>query len=102
MFIITIISTAIVMVQNVIMFRFGLKEAAILAFPLSFVGIPLAEIISVWAGYFCIPSSSAPVEASPWPDGVIMVLGMAELVLPASYFATAVRQLGRGHVLRGI
>src|SRR5712691_4078673 len=100
MFIVAIISTAIVLVQNLIMFGFGLKEAAIFAFPLSFVGIPLAEIVSIWAGYFCIPLFVRSGKSLALAGWVIMVLGMAELVLPASYFATAVRQLGRGHVLR--
>ena len=102
MFIVAIISTAIVLVQNVIMFSFGLKEGAIFAFPLSFVGIPLAEIVSVWAGYFCIPLFVRSKKSLALAGWAIMVLGTAELVLPASYFATSVRQLGRAHVLQGI
>ena len=102
MFIIAIISTAIVLVQNLIMFGFGLKEAAIFAFPLSFVGIPLAEIVSIWAGYFCIPLFARSAKSLALAGWVIIVLGTAELLLPASYFTTAVRQLGRAHVLRGL
>src|SRR5258707_23837 len=102
MFIVAIISTALVLVQNLIMFGFGLKEAAIFAFPLSFVGIALAEIVSIWAGYFCIPRFVRSGKGLAQVGWVIIVLGTAELMLPASYFTTSVRHLGRAHVLRGI
>ena len=102
MFIVAIISTAIVLVQNLIMFGFGLKEAAIFTFPLSFVGIPLAEIVSIWTGYFCIPLFVRSVKILALAGWVIIVLGTAELMLPASYFTTSVRQLGRAHVLNRI
>ena len=54
MLVVAVIATILAFVQNTVMFSLGMKEMAIFAFPLSFVGIFLAEVVLIWAAYFCV------------------------------------------------
>jgi hypothetical protein len=84
------------------MFAFGLKEQAIFSSPLSFMGIFLAEIVSIWAGYFCVRKffrKRRTVTLAAW---AAVVLGAAEIALPMSYLTTSVQHLKRKNVLNQI
>ena len=84
------------------MFSFGLKEQAIFSSPLSFIGIFLAEIVSIWAGYFCVRKffrKGRTVTLAAW---AAVVLGAAEIALPMTYLTTWVQHLKRENVLNQI
>jgi len=81
------------------MFSLGMKEMAILAFPFSFVGIFLAEVVLIWAAYFSIRRFLRRSRTLVMMGWSIIVLGAAEPLLPASYFTTLVQQAKRKHVL---
>lgn len=84
------------------MFAFGLKEQAIFSSPLSFMGIFLAEIVSIWAGYFCVRKffrKRRTVTLAAW---AVVVLSAAEIALPVSYLKTSVQHLKRENVLNQI
>jgi hypothetical protein len=102
MFIIAFTGTVLAFVQNSVMFRLGMKELAIFSFPLSFLGIFLAELVSIWTGYFCIRRFLRHRRELMLAGWAIVVLGAAEPMLPASYFTTAVQQARRRHVLEQI
>jgi len=102
MFIIALIATVLAFAQNIIMFSFGLKELAIFSFPLSFVGIFLAEIISIWVGYFCVRKFLRNRRSLALAGWIIIVLGTVELALPVSYFSTWVQHAKRESVLNQI
>src|SRR5258708_40185081 len=91
MVIVALIATVLVFVQNMLMFAFGLKESAIFSFPLSFAGIFLTEVASLWAGYFCIRRFLHHKRILVLTGWALMVLVAAELVLPVSYFSTWVQ-----------
>jgi hypothetical protein len=102
MFIIALFATVLAFIQNTVMFSFGLKELAIFSFPLSFAGIFLAEIVSIWAGYFFARNATRNKPILALAGWVIMVLGTAELVLPMSYFTTWVQLAKRNSILNQI
>lgn len=102
MLIIAFIATVLVVVQNMVMFLFGLKELAILSFPLSFAGICLVEIAAIWTGYFCVRKYVRRRCALTLAAWTLAVLGTAELTLPASTFTTWVRHALRAQVLNRI
>jgi hypothetical protein len=98
-FVIAIIATILAFVQNTVMFSLGMKEMAIFAFPLSFVGILLAEVVLIWAAYFFIRRFLRRCRALVLAGWAIVVLGAAEPLLPASYFTTLVQHAKRKRVL---
>jgi len=102
MFIIALTATLLAFVQNTVMFRLGMKELAIFAFPLSFVGIFLAQLVLIWAGYFCVRRFLRHRRALVPAGWTMVVLGAAEPMLPASYFTTLVQHAKRTHVLEQI
>jgi len=102
MFIIALTAALLAFVQNSVMFRLGMKELAIFSFPLSFVGIFLAEVLLIWTGYFCIRRFIRHRRELVLAGWAMVVLGAAEPMLPASYFTTAVQQAKRRHVLEQI
>jgi len=97
--VIAITATVLAFVQNTVMFSLGMKEMAIFAFPLSFVGIFLAEVVLIWAAYFCIRRFLRRSRALVLAGWAIFVLGAAEPMLPASYFTTLVQHAKRKQVL---
>ncbi len=102
MFVIALIATVLALFQNTVMFSLGMKEMAIFSFPLSFVGVFLAEIVLIWMGYFCIGrllSRNRELVLMGW---AVVVLGAAEPMLPASYFTTLLQHAKRKHVLERI
>jgi hypothetical protein len=99
MFVIALIATLLAFVQNSVMLRLGMKEMAIFAFPFSFVGIFLVEMVLVWTGYFCIHRFLRRMRALVLAGWAIVILGAAEPLLPASYFTTLVQHPKRKHVL---
>jgi hypothetical protein len=99
MLVVAVIATILAFVQNTVMFSLGMKEMAIFAFPLSFVGIFLAEVVLIWAAYFSIRRFLRRSRTLVMMGWAIIVLGAAEPLLPASYFTTLVQQAKRKHVL---
>lgn len=74
-----------------LMFAFGLKERAIYSFPLPFTWIFLAEVLSIWAGYFCARKflrERGTLAVAAW---AVITLGTAELALPASFFSILIQ-----------
>ena len=102
MLIIAVIATLFALVQNAIVFAFGLKELAIFAFPLSFTGIFLAELAAIWAGYFAVPRLARRRPKLLLAGWATVILAVAEATLPASYFTMWVRHERRARVLSGI
>ncbi len=102
MLVIAVTATILAFVQNMVMFSLGMKEMAIFSFPLSFVGIFLAEIALVWTGYFCIRRFLSHRRALVLAGWAVVVLGAAEPLLPASYFTILVQHTKRKHVLEQI
>ena len=101
-FIFAIIATILAFVQNSIMFSFGFKESAIFSFPLPFVGYFAAEIILFWTGAFVIRRFIKSRKEIPFVVWSLIVLGIAELMLPASLFSTYVKYAQRKSVLNNI
>jgi hypothetical protein len=99
MLLIAVVATILAFIQNWIMFAFGMKEMAILSFPFSFAGIFLLEISSIWAAYFCARKFLRRSRELVLAGCMVVILGAAELALPASYFTTAVQHARREHVL---
>ena len=83
---IALIGILLAVIQNVLMFAFGLKESAIVSSPLSFGGIFLAELALVGAGYFCVRKFQRVRRRLLLAAWVIAVLGATEFVLPVSSF----------------
>jgi hypothetical protein len=102
MVVLALIATVLVFVQNTLMFALGFKESAIFSFPLSFTGIFLAEVASLWAGYFCIRRFLHHKRALFLTGWALMVLAAAELMLPVSYFSTWVQHARREAALNRI
>lgn len=102
MFIIALIATALVFIQNLLMFGFGMKEMAIYSFPLFFVGIFLGEIAAIWTGYFCARRFLRRRRVLALAAWVIVVLGSAEVALPGSFFTIGVQYAGRKLALNRI
>jgi hypothetical protein len=102
MFIIALIATALVFIQNLLMFGFGMKERAIYSFPLFFIGIFLCEIAAIWTGYFCARRFLRRRRVLALAAWVILVLGAAEVALPGSFFTIGVQYAGRQLTLNRI
>jgi hypothetical protein len=102
MFIIALIATVLVFIQNLVMFGFGMKEMAIYSFPLFFIGIFLCEIAAIWTGYFCARRFLRRRRVLALAAWVIVVLGSAEVALPGSFFTIGVQYAGRKLALKRI
>jgi hypothetical protein len=102
MFIIALIATVLALIQNLLMFGFGMKEMAIYSFPLSFIGIFLAEIAAIWMGYFCARRFLRRRRVLALAAWVLVVLVAAEVALPASFFSIGVQYAGRKLMLKRI
>ena len=102
MLIIALVATLVALVQNLVMFAFGMKEQAIFAFPLGFTGIFLAEVVSIWAGYFCARKFLPKWRTLAMAAWVVITLGAAELVLPMSIFRMLIQHALRVHALNRI
>jgi hypothetical protein len=102
MFIIALIATVLALIQNLLMFGFGMKESAIYAFPLSFTGIFLGEIAAIWTGYFCARRFLRRRRVLALAAWVIPVLGAAEVALPGSFFTIGVQDAWRNLALQRI
>jgi len=96
---IALIAILVAVMQNTLMFAFGLKESAIVSSPLSFVGIFIAEFVSIGAGYFCVRKFLRDRRRLVLTAWMIAVLGAAEVVLPVSSFGTLVQRAKRERVL---
>ena len=102
MFIIALIATVLVFIQNLVMFGFGMKESAIFSSPLFFTGIFLGEIAAIWAGYICARRFLRRRRLLALGAWVIVVLGLAEVALSASFFRIWVQHAGRQRMLNRI
>jgi hypothetical protein len=97
-----IIATVLAFVQNSIMFVFGFKEMAIFAFPLSFIGIFIAEVILIWTGAFFIRRFIKTKREALFIVCSLIILGIAELILPVSYVSNYFKHVQRKSVLNRI
>jgi hypothetical protein len=102
MFLIALIATVVAFIQNLVMFTLGMKEQAIFSFPLSFAGIFLAEVLSIWAGYFCARKFLRQWRTLAVAAWVVITLATAELALPVSYFSAWMQHAKRERVLNQI
>jgi hypothetical protein len=102
MLLVAVIATLLAFLQNIVMFAFGLKEMAIFSFPLSFTGIFLAEMVSIWTAYFCVRKFLHKRRTLALTAWVVLTLGTAELAMPASYFTLWVQHAGRERALNRI
>jgi hypothetical protein len=100
--ILAIVATALILIQNLPMLALGFKELAILAFPLSFVGIFVAEIVLTWVGVIAVRRFFTVKRDLLFIAWMLFILGMAELLLPVSYFSNYVRHAQRRSVLNKI
>ncbi len=102
LFLIALVATVLALVQNLAMFSLGMKEMAIMSFPLSFAGVFLLQIASIWIVYFCIRKLLRRHREAVLAGCMVIILGSAEIALPASYFTYLVQHAGRKHVLEQI
>ena len=102
MLVVAALATLVALLQNLVMLAFGLKEMAIFAFPLSFLGIFLAEVLSIWVGCFCAWKFLGKRRTLALTAWVVLTLGTAEVALPASFFGTFVQHARRKSVLNRI
>jgi len=102
MFIIALIATVLALIQNLVMFGFGMKEMAIYSSPLFFIGIFLCEIAAIWTGYFCARRFLRRRRLLALAAWVMVVLVAAEVALPGSFFTIGVQYAGRQHALNRI
>ncbi len=99
---IALIAILLAVMQNIVMFTFGLKESAIVSSPLSFGGIFLVELVSIGGGYFWVRKCVRNRRRLALAAWVIAVLGAAEFVLPVSSFGALVQHAKRERVLNRI
>ena len=102
MFIIALTATVLAIIQNLVMFAFGMKESAIYAFPLSFTGIFLLEIAAIWTGYFCARRFLRRRRVLALAAWVVVIVGAAEVALPGSFFTIGIQYAGRQLALKRI
>jgi hypothetical protein len=100
--IIAVAASTLVFVQNLIMLAFGFKELAIFASPFSFLGILAAEIVLIWGGVIVVRRIFPAKTELLFIAWVLVILGTAELLLPASYFSIYVQHVQRKGVLNNI
>lgn len=88
------------------MFAFGFKEMAILAFPVAFVGVFFVEIILIWLGRFFVMRRFLNVgikkKAFLFLAWMVVVLGVAEFLLPISGFSAQIKNFQKKAVLNKI
>jgi len=99
---IAIVATILAFIQNLVMFLFGFKEMAIAAFPLGFTGIFLLEIAAIWVAYFCVRRIARRNRELVMAGCAILILGAAEVALPASFFTKLIQHAGKEIMLQGI
>ena len=99
---IALIAILLALMQNMLMFAFGLKESAIVSSPLSFGGVFLVELVSIGGGYFWVRKCVRNRRRLALAAWVIAVLGAAEFVLPVSSFGALVQHAKRERVLNRI
>ena len=102
MFIIALIATVLALIQNLVMFGFGMKEMAIYSSPLFFIGIFLCEIAAIWTGYFCARRFLRRRRLLALAAWVMVVLVAAEVALPGSFFTIGIQYAGRNLLLKRI
>ena len=100
--VIPIVASILAFIQNSLMFSFGLKEQAIFGFPLPFIRIFLAELLLIWSGFFVIRRFVEAREYAFLIAWSLIILCLAESVLPASYFSNHFKHSQREGVLNMI
>jgi hypothetical protein len=102
MLVIAILATLLALIQNLIMFAGGMKESAIYSSPLFFKGIFLLEIALIWVAFFLRAEVRTPKRELALAGCAILILGVAEFALPASFFAILIQHAERKYVLNRI
>jgi hypothetical protein len=102
MLVIAVVASILAFIQNSLMFAFGMKEMAITSFPLSFTGIFLLEIASIWVAYLCLRKFLRRNRELVFAGCMLLILGAAEFALPASFFSILIRQAERKYLLQRI
>lgn len=102
MLVIAILATLLALIQNLIMFAGGMKESAIYSSPFFFTGILLLEIALIWVAFFCVRKFVRQKRELALAGCAILILGVAEFALPASFFTILIQHAERKYVLNRI
>lgn len=102
MLVIAILATLLALIQNLIMFAAGMKESAIYSSPLFFTGIFFLEIALIWVAFFCVRKFVRQKRELALAGCAILILGVAEFALPASFFTILIQHAERKYVLNRI
>jgi hypothetical protein len=95
MLVIAILATLLALIQKLIMFAGGMKESAIYSSPLFFTGIFLFEIALIWVAFFCVRKFVRQKRELALAGCAILILGVAEFALPASFFTILIQHAER-------
>lgn len=99
---IAIVATLLALVQNLIMFAAGGKEGAFGSSPLFFLRFFLLEIALIWVAFFCVRKLVRQKRELVLAGCAILILGAAEIALPASFFTIMIQHAERKLVLSRI
>jgi hypothetical protein len=102
MLVIAILATLLALIQNLIMFAGGMKESAIYSSPVFFTGIFLLEIALIWVAFFCVRKFVRQKRELALAGCAILILGVAEFALPASFFTILIQHTERKYLLHRI
>jgi hypothetical protein len=102
MLVIAILATLLALIQNLIMFAGGMKESAIYSSPFFFTWIFLLEIALIWVAFFCVRKFVRQKRELALAGCAILILGVAEFALPASFFTIVIQHAERKYVLNRI
>ena len=96
---IAIVTSLLAFFQNQLMFSFGLKEGGIFAAPFSFAGIFLVEVLLIWVGFFVVRHLENNKKSFLLGLWAILILLVAEAVLPVGYISRNLTHLKRQQTL---
>jgi hypothetical protein len=102
MLVIAILATLLALIQNLIMFAGGMKESAIYSSPLFFTGSFFLEIALIWVAFLSVRKFVRQRRELALAGCAILILGMAELALPASFFTILIQHAERKYALNRI
>jgi hypothetical protein len=102
MLVIAILATLLALIQNLIMFAGGVKESAIYSSPLFFTGIFFLEIALIWVAFLSVRKFVRQKRELALAGCAILILGVAELALPASFFTILIQHAERKYALNRI
>lgn len=99
---IAITATLLAIVQNLILFAAGGKEGAFGSSPFFFLRFFLLEIALIWVAFFCVRKFARQKREFVLAGCAILILGAAEIALPASFFTIMIQLAERKYALSRI